>query len=701
MTSSRNDERKNESLEDIASQIRQWRQDALRDAEGVDDLTLANFVAGELDAEQQQSVEAKLAKSAELAEIAQTVRDVISDGSWQDDTPKIEFELRPPIRPAHPEVTSASRMRRILSYRTNFWLTCAASAAIVLLLFVPTFLPVQNERLALSEASKAQSAARDAARTLSERKLALRQWAGLEGTRNTDSYVASVAFSPDGRFLVAGSRDSLIRLWDVGRPDADFEWYYLNSESYEAIQENTFLSARNSPLSTFSIDVDTASYANVRRFLRQDELPPKNAVRIEELVNYFSYDYAAPDEDDPFSVNVEVAACPWEPKHQLAKIGLMGREFDRNDRPSVNLVFLLDVSGSMESANKLPLLKTSMSMLVENLEDRDRVAIVVYAGASGLVLPPTACSDKTTILRALGQVDAGGSTAGSEGIELAYEVAAEAFVQEGVNRVILCTDGDFNVGITDEDELTSLIEKKAKSGVFLSVLGFGVGNYKDSRLEKLADNGNGNYAYIDTGLEARKVLLEQLEGTLVTIAKDVKIQVDFNPAAVGAYRLIGYENRMLEVEDFRDNTKDAGEIGAGHSVTALYEIIPPKLIETSVAGPQSRYVVPTKLSEAATVDEMFTVSLRYKCPDEDESKEMSRAVATADHMDKGSADFRFAAAVSCFGMLLRDSRFKGDSTYEMVLDLAEPGRASDPNGYRDEFIGLVKTASALTEKDSR
>ncbi|OHB65807.1 MAG: hypothetical protein A2V70_07175 [Planctomycetes bacterium RBG_13_63_9] len=470
----------------------------------------------------------------------------------------------------------------------------------------------------------------------------------------------------------------------------------FNTESYDRIYENPFLLARGQPLSTFSIDVDTASYANVRRFLGDGRLPPKGAVRIEELVNYFTYDYPPPDGDVPFSVDVEVATCPWNSEHRLARIGLKGRVLEEQERPAANLVFLLDVSGSMDSPNKLPLLKSAMRMLVQNLSQRDRVAIAVYAGAAGLVLPSTSCENKQAILAALDELQAGGSTAGGEGIELAYAVAEEHRIAEHANRVILCTDGDFNVGITDQSELTRMIEEKARGGVFLTVLGFGMGNYKDSTLEKLADKGNGNYGYIDTIHEARKLLVEQLAGTLVTIAKDVKIQIDFNPARVGAYRLIGYENRLLRAEDFQDDTKDAGEIGAGHTVTALYELVPPGKEGDLPQVEPSKYQQPAEPDPAAESDEVFTVRLRYKQPDGETSTALNVPVTDAGtELSGASPDFRFAAAVACYGMLLRDSQHKGDSTFDLALQLATAGKGDDPSGYRGEFLQLVKLAKAL------
>ncbi len=448
------------------------------------------------------------------------------------------------------------------------------------------------------------------------------------------------------------------------------------TETYEHVADNAFHDVAQEPLSTFSIDVDTASYSNVRRFLTQGQLPPKDAVRVEELINYFPYGYAPPAGDEPFATHVAVADCPWRPEHRLVRIGLKGKEVPPEKRPPCNLVFLIDVSGSMSPPDRLPLVKAGLRLLVDQMTERDRIAIVVYAGNSGLVLPPTSCDDKPTIRAALDRLEAGGSTNGGQGIQLAYKVAQQSFLQSGANRVILCTDGDFNVGVTDRGELTRLIEQKAKNGVFLTVLGFGYGNLKDATLEKLADRGNGNYAYVDTLREARKVLVEQMAGTLLTIAKDVKIQVEFNPARAKSYRLVGYENRVLAAQDFHDDTKDAGEIGAGHTVTALYEVVP--------AG------------EQASAGELLTVNLRYKAPDGDTSK-LLRVPATDEgrKMDQADDDFRFAAAVAAFGMLLRDSPHKGSATFAMVRELAAAGRGQDPHGHRAEFLQLVDTAARL------
>jgi Ca-activated chloride channel family protein len=468
-----------------------------------------------------------------------------------------------------------------------------------------------------------------------------------------------------------------------------------NTEGYDRIYENPFLNVRQNPLSTFSIDVDTASYANVRRFLNSGMLPPKDAVRIEELVNYFSYHYAPPADQTPFAVHAEVAGCPWEPKHRLLRIALKGREIDLQNRPASNLVFLIDVSGSMDDPAKLPLLKSALHMLVDKLAENDRVAMVVYAGSSGLVLPSTSGLFKETILGALDRLQAGGSTNGGSGIQLAYQVARERFIQGGTNRVILCTDGDFNVGITDQGSLTRLIEEEAKSGVFLSVLGFGTGNLKDATMEQLADRGNGNYAYIDTHKEARKVLVEQLGGTLITIAKDVKLQLEFNPWQVAGYRLIGYENRLLRAEDFNDDKKDAGEIGAGHTVTAFYELVPAGVAIPAGKVDDLKY---QQLPEPAgpASDELLTLKLRYKEPEGATSKLIETVVKdAATNYAQASEDFRFATAVAGFGLLLRDSQFKGDLTLGAILELAQASHGTDENGYRAELIELVKKAQAL------
>ena len=474
----------------------------------------------------------------------------------------------------------------------------------------------------------------------------------------------------------------------------------FNTEAYTSVRENEFVTAADNPLSTFSIDVDTASYSNVRRFLNDEARPPAGAIRTEELINYFRYNYPQPTGEDPFSVNLEDSRAPWNPEHELVRIGLRGRELPAEERGPANLVFLIDVSGSMDEPNKLPLLQRSLSALIENLSDKDRVAIVTYAGSSGLVLPPTPGAKKREILDAIANLRAGGSTHGSEGIRLAYETAREQFREGGNNRVILCTDGDFNVGVTNESELQKLIEKERESGVFLSVLGFGTGNLKDSTMELLADKGNGNYAYIDSIGEGRKVLVEQMGSTLFTIAKDVKIQVEFNPARVAGYRLIGYENRLLAKEDFNDDKKDAGEIGAGHTVTALYEIIPAgQPVPGSPSVDMLKYQRPERDAGAAS-NELLTVKLRYKAPDGDESKLMVIPLAADEIPAFGDAseDFRFAAAVAAFGMKLRGSPEAGQITWAEIQDIARGALGSDPGSYRAEFLTLVEKAKAVSKR---
>ncbi|MBX7080859.1 MAG: VWA domain-containing protein [Nannocystaceae bacterium] len=465
-------------------------------------------------------------------------------------------------------------------------------------------------------------------------------------------------------------------------------------EQYGAIAENAFVTVADDPRSTFSIDVDTASYSNMRRFLQDQQLPPADAVRIEELVNYFDYDYAAPEGRDPFSMTHEVSSCPWNDEHLLVHVGLQGKVIDAGEVPARNLVFLLDVSGSMNSPDKLPLLTRGLGMLVDGVRKQDRVAIVVYAGASGVVLEPT--SDKAEIRAALERLSAGGSTNGGAGIELAYRLAERNLIEGGINRVILATDGDFNVGTTSQSALVELIERKRASGVFLSVLGFGTGNLKDETMEKLADKGNGNYAYIDSIAEARKVLVEEGGSTLVTIAKDVKIQVEFNPKEVASYRLIGYENRKLAHTDFNDDSKDAGEIGAGHSVTALYEVVPVGSGRSGVDPLKYQDNAPS-LSPAADTGELMTVKIRYKQPEGDKSDLLSFAVTSEDRsLDRSSDDFRFAAAVAEFGLILRNSEHRGDASFDEVLTLARKSLGRDGEGHRAEFVRLVELAQRLS-----
>lgn len=484
---------------------------------------------------------------------------------------------------------------------------------------------------------------------------------------------------------------------DINLPAPEY-----NTEGYATIQENEFLRATKNPLSTFSIDVDVASYANLRRFLNHGQKPPADAVRIEEMINYFNYEYPQPKGEDPFSVNRELASCPWNEKHQLVHIGLQGKKIPTDNLPASNLVFLIDVSGSMQDANKLPLLKSAFKMLVEEMREQDRVAIVVYAGAAGLVLPSTPGSEKEKIIQALDRLSAGGSTAGGAGIKLAYEVALKNYKNDGNNRIILATDGDFNVGASSNEDMERLIEKKRDEGVFLTVVGFGMGNYKDDKMEILADKGNGNYAYIDNMQEARKVFVNEFGGTLFTIAKDVKLQIEFNPAKVQAYRLIGYENRRLKDEDFNDDKKDAGELGSGHTVTALYEIIP-----VGVKSDFSQTVDPLKYQKneeavpqiAYDSREVLTLKLRYKKPDGDKSKLITTTLLARDKdWEDTSENFRWSAAVAEFGMLLRESKYSQDADVASVIKLAKSARGEDEEGYRREFIRLVESSSFLASR---
>jgi Ca-activated chloride channel family protein len=470
----------------------------------------------------------------------------------------------------------------------------------------------------------------------------------------------------------------------------------MDREGYARIEENGFRSVATAPLSTFSIDVDGAAYSNVRRLIRDGEKPPVDAVRIEEMLNYFSYSDPAPGpgNDDPFAVTMETAPAPWADGHTMLRIGMQAKEIPAEDRPPTNLVFLLDVSGSMNAPNKLPLLKKSFGMLTDQLRAEDRVSIVVYAGASGTVLKPTPGNDKETIFDAIDELRAGGSTAGGAGIQAAYALAEENFDPKGINRVILATDGDFNVGASSDAEMIRLIEEKREGGVFLTVLGFGQGNLQDSKMEQIANHGNGTYSYIDSALEARKVLVSELGGTLQTLAKDVKLQLEFNPRHVGAYRLIGYENRLLDAEDFNDDTKDAGELGSGHHVTALYELVPPDRVE-GLPGVDSLKYQNLELAGAADSPEWLTAKLRYKAPAADESTLIEQPL-TPDPSAEASTDMNFALSVAGFGMILRDSEFRGTVTLADVRALAEAGRGEDLDGYRAGYIALLEDYRRMT-----
>ncbi len=470
----------------------------------------------------------------------------------------------------------------------------------------------------------------------------------------------------------------------------------FNTEGYASVNENGYKNVKNNPLSTFSIDVDNASYSNIRRFINSGSLPPADAVRIEEMINYFKYDYPEPRGEHPFSVYTELAICPWNTRHQLLQVGLRGRSIDKNSLPPSNLVFLIDVSGSMNSPNKLPLLKSAFGLLVNELRPQDHVAIVVYAGAAGLVLESTPGNRKEVIMSAIDNLEAGGSTAGGAGLKLAYKEAEKNFLKSGNNRIILATDGDFNVGESSNGGMERLVEEKRELGVFITVLGFGMGNYKDDKMEIIADKGNGNYSYIDNLQEARRVLVREFGGTLFTIAKDVKFQLEFNPAKVDSYRLIGYENRLLNDEDFNDDTKDAGEMGSGHMVTALYEIVPAGSGERIPSVDPLKYQASSKLQEEDYSGELLTIKVRYKQPDGSTSKLLEKPVrSNPASIDDVSDNLRFAAAVVEFGMILRESEYKGTSTLEGAAKLAKSARGEDEDGYRSEMIRLISTVKDM------
>ncbi|WP_372371061.1 von Willebrand factor type A domain-containing protein [Candidatus Uabimicrobium sp. HlEnr_7] len=469
-----------------------------------------------------------------------------------------------------------------------------------------------------------------------------------------------------------------------------------NNEEYGKIEENSYKDPQQEALSTFSIDVDTASYSNVRRYLSGNQLPPKDSVRVEELINYFSYNYPVPEDRIPFSRTMEVAECPWNSNNWLVQVGIQGFKVPQQEMPPSNLVFLLDVSGSMSSAKKLPLLKTAMGLLTDQLRPEDTISIVVYAGSAGLVLPPTSGRNKDAILQAMSNLQAGGSTNGGQGIQLAYQIAADNFIPNGVNRVILATDGDFNVGISNQNNLWQLIESKRQSNIFLTVLGMGMGNLKDGMMEQLADKGNGTYHYIDTLAEARKVLVHELGSTLFTIAKDVKIQVEFNPTYVGNYRLLGYENRLLAAKDFNDDSKDAGEIGAGHTVTAFYEIVPRNAQFRPSVDPLKYQKQQIVVPQYDYNDEILTLKIRYKSPSSDTSELLTSVLKTSvKSINNTSTSFRFATAVAAFGMVLRDSQYKNNVSMELVRSLAMSALGQDYYGYRREFVDLVNIADTL------
>ncbi len=466
-------------------------------------------------------------------------------------------------------------------------------------------------------------------------------------------------------------------------------------ESYKKVERNDFKNVLTAPVSTMSVDVDRASYSNIRRFLNDDELPPADAVRVEEMVNYFDYTYAQPQGNAPVAFETNLSNCPWDSQHQLLHIGIQAKNVNTEDIPPSNIVFLVDVSGSMMEENKLPLVQASLNLLVDQLRKQDKISLVVYAGNAGLVLPPTAGDEKTKIKNAINQLVAGGSTAGGEGILLAYKIASENFIKGGNNRVVLCTDGDFNVGVTSNSELEKLIVEKRKTGVFLTCLGFGMGNYKDDRMEMLADKGNGNYNYIDNESEANKTMVKEFGGTMFTVAKDVKCQIEFNPNFVSGYRLIGYENRILNTEDFKDDAKDAGDMGAGHSVTVLYEIVPKGVQDSNLQLVDSlKYQIPFRATNAASAYELATIKMRYKEPDSNTSKEVSHVVAyNIDSFENTNDNVRFSTGVAMFGMLMGDYSKLGSMNFKQTIKILEDCEHKDE--YRSELLKLAGKASKL------
>ncbi len=514
------------------------------------------------------------------------------------------------------------------------------------------------------------------------------------GTKKMTMITGAISSSHSNR----NTRNSYIVVTDNLSSNFTYVQTESDKEEYGKFKENRFISARNEALSTFSLDVDAASYGNMRRMINQGKIPNKEAIRIEELINYFSYDYPQPTGNDPANIVTETAKCPWNLRHKLVRIGVKAKEIPTENLPVSNFVFLLDVSGSMNSANKLELVKSSIKLLTNNLRDEDRVAIVVYAGAAGVVLPSTSGTDKQKIMEAVNNLQAGGSTAGGAGIELAYKIAEKNFIKNGNNRIILCSDGDFNVGISNPTELEEMIEEKSKTGVYLTVLGYGMGNYKDNKLQVLAQKGNGNHAYIDNIQEANKVLVNEFGSTMYTVAKDVKIQVEFNPAFVNAYRLVGYESRLLNKEDFNDDTKDAGELGSGHTVTALYEIIPVGVENTFGGVDDLKYQKENKVKPTNdNSTELLTVKLRYKTPTGNISEKIEVPVFIKDAKTNPSTDFQFAISVAMFGQLLRDSDFKGNGSYKKVIELANEGLGEDIHGYRREFVRLVESVNQLAK----
>ncbi len=660
-----------------------------------DDPRVTAFALGELEGAERAEIEAAVQRDPVLRAAAEETRVMarqLEESFAREPLPVVE---RPPAanEKSDPQKTRPTPKGKLLQFPQLYYVVgglAAACFAVVLAWHQPELERREAERQAAME-ERARQLAEAAAHQRQQEAVALAMPVipprEIEAAALADVSRARLArkAAPAGLMAVTGAAAS-------------------NTESYAYRAESDFLSAVQNPLSTFSADVDTASYANIRRFLREGRRPPVDAVRIEEMLNYFPYRYAPPSAGSavPFAASMEVAEAPWAPEHRLVRIGLKGREVAASERGAANLVFLLDVSGSMNAPNKLPLLKESMRLLLGRLRPDDRVAIVTYAGASGLALPSTPAAKASQIAAALDELRASGSTNGAMGLELAYDIAKANFVPGGLNRVVLCTDGDFNVGPSSEGELHRLITEKAKSGVFLTVLGFGMGNYKDATLQQLADAGNGNYGYIDTRREAEKLLVEQVSGTLVTIAKDVKLQVEFNPAQVASYRLIGYEKRLLKKEDFNNDAVDAGEIGAGHTVTALYEIVPAGTDDASaqVADVDDlKYTSVAPRSEKIVAsDELLTLKIRYKDPEGGESKKLEfPLVDEGRRFAEASDDFQFAAAVAGLGMILRDSPHRGNATLASVTTWADGGASWDVGGHRSEFLTLVRQAEALLQ----
>jgi len=675
-----------------------------------DDPRLTAYALGELDPAECAEIEALLPASP-------AARAAVDDIRAAAQTLTAALEREPVAAPAAVVPPEAPRAR-VFRFPQLYFIVSSAAAACFALFFVywsqthepaPRSLltevtlggsaPVQPAPAAEASADAAAMSAAPAADVAQARGIAANSAAGAVRAKAQAAATMEkqrVEHAAAGR-LAAGPVPAAAA---PSAPPVRFADAPAGQETYARLPDQPFLRAADNPLSTFSIDVDTAAYANVRRFLNAGRRPPRDAVRIEELVNYFPYAYTPPPAgaETPFAAHLEVASAPWAPEHRLVRIGLKGREVSEAARPAANLVFLLDVSGSMNAPDKLPLVKQAMRLLVDRLRPDDRVAIVVYAGASGLALASTPIRDKARILAAVDALEPAGSTNGEAGIQLAYAVARENFRAGGVNRVILATDGDFNVGVASEGELTRLIEERARDGVFLSVLGFGSGNYQDATLEALAGRGNGNYAYIDTLREARKALVEQAGGTLVTIARDVKIQVEFNPAEVQAYRLIGYEDRMLRKEDFADDKVDAGEIGAGHTVTALYEIVPPgvPLPEDTGGVEPLKYQRPAVPRAAALAGELLTVRVRYKDPAGGASRRLDFPLRDAGReFEDASPDFKFAASVAAFGLMLREAPFRGAATLSGIESWARAGLVDDAGGHRAEFLTLVAKARQL------